>query len=68
MVLCSHYAAKKSLFPTRTTSGHRVVKLQLPRPLGLPQSEDDVPLTHKLEIHACIMAMEHVYTCISSEK
>ena len=24
-------------------------------------SESEEPLTHKLEVHACIMAMEHVY-------
>ena len=43
------------LFPTQTTSGHRVVKLQL-----LGSESDDEPLTHKIEVHACKMSMEHV--------
>ena len=50
---------KNSLFPTWTNSGHRVVKFQLPRLSS--ESEVDEPPTHKLEIDACVMAMENVY-------
>ena len=47
---------EKSLFPTR--SGE--VALAAP-PWLSSESEDDEPPTHKLEVDACVMAMENVY-------
>ena len=64
MVLCSQLLSlcRKKLFPTRTTSGHRVVILAVIVPPWLSsESEDDEPSTQKLEVDACVMAMENVY-------
>ena len=58
----TYYGNKKFLFPTRTTSGHRVVIFAVVVPPWLSsESEDDEPSTQKLEVDACVMAMENIY-------
>ena len=57
-----NYIPKRFINPQRACTARDTVRLALIMPPWLTsESEDDEPPMHKLEVDACVMAMENVY-------
>ena len=53
---------KKIVIPNSENFGASISEVALAAPPWLSsESEDDEPPTHKLEVVACVMAMENIY-------